>query len=71
MDEFLEAAKKYAKRYLKHTEDYKRFKDNDYYYISVFTSHIARKQWKDPKHRKRIKEIFRKHEASCRKSHRF
>lgn len=56
MEEYIDAAKKYAKRYLSHTEDYKNNIDNDYYYIAVFSQHLARKSMKDPK----VNKIVRK-----------
>lgn len=57
---FLDYAKAYVKRYLSHTTDYKKFKDNDYYYITVYVNHITKKAWADPNYRRKIKEIIKK-----------
>ena len=61
--DFLEVAREYTKRYLSHTEEYKKFKDNEYYHITKFTDLMVRRAWKDPKQRRRIESIIKKNKS--------
>lgn len=59
--DYLTEARKYTKRNLYRTKDYKQFKNNDYYHIEKFTIHLWNElQKKDIKTYNKIVKEFNK-----------
>lgn len=70
--DFLTEARKYTKRNLSRTKDYKMFKDNDYYHINKYTTYLWNQLQKNqPKEyikiTKKAKSIIHKHSNTIRR----